>query len=373
MKRNFRTIAVILSSVTLFFSGCGSNTNDQAYATAYLDYEIKGITKDYAELSGQDALELEDRYQQHLADFTGFTFDASDPTEPIPPELLQDYSRLQKEIFQKTDYKITKVKRHKDSCDLTVKSRKMNLFQPSADLMTEKWNTYLKENTQNTPESSEILHLKFLTESWNEILEHVTYQKPETSTWTMTMDKDKHLTLSSKDLAAFQSLLFDQADVSSDTIAESSQSVGEGAPDPSVPENINHMDTKKAGEPFYFKKDGTDIVSFTLDSVQTTTERSEFVSPEPENVIVISYTYKNLASDDPVLFDDMRFHVLEGDTICEPYYMDSLISTEPAYKAGDSVSCTLPYAVTGNCKEVTIIVTEPWTKTSVKVTVPVTD
>lgn len=372
MKKNFKTMAVILSGLTVFSSGCGKNTiDDQNYITAYLNYEIKGLTKDYAELSGQDALELENLYQQHLDNFTGFTFDASNPdsTDSLPPELLQDYKQLQKELFQKVDYQVTDIKYHKDSCDLTIESRKMNFFKPSADRMTEKWNTYLKENPQDTPESSEVLQLQFLTESWNEVLEHVTYQEPETSTWTMTMNKDKHLVLSADDLTAFKKLLFDQADAT----LEPSQSVGEGAPDLSIPENIDHINAQKVGEPFYFKKDGTDVVSFTLDSVQTTTERSEFISPEPEKVIVISYTYKNLSSDDPILFDDMRFQVLEGDTVCEPYYMDRLTSTEPAYKAGDSVSCTLPYAVTSNCKEVTILVTEPWAQTSMKITVPVTD
>lgn len=96
--------------------------------------------------------------------------------------------------------------------------------------------------------------------------------------------------------------------------------------------------------------------TFCIDKVEVTDERNEYNPTNPDKVIVITYTYKNTAFDNPLLYDQMSFRILDGDTVCLPYYPSDLISPELVNAGDDAVTATLAYGVSASCNEVTIYV-----------------
>ena len=57
---------------------------------------------------------------------------------------------------------------------------------------------------------------------------------------------------------------------------------------------LRQTPSHQAGEKFILQQDGQDAVEFSIDKVEVTEERSEFDPSNPEKVVVITYTYKNL-------------------------------------------------------------------------------
>ena len=98
------------------------------------------------------------------------------------------------------------------------------------------------------------------------------------------------------------------------------------------------------------------MATFCINSVKVTDERSDFDSSNPEKVIVINYTYQNIGYDDPILYDQMSFQILDGKTVCDPYYIENLLPADIASKDGDPVTASLSYQVSGSCQEVIIYV-----------------
>ena len=82
------------------------------------------------------------------------------------------------------------------------------------------------------------------------------------------------------------------------------------------------------------------MVEFSVDKVEVTDERSEYDTSNPEKVVVVTYTYKNLGFADPILYDQMSFKLLEGESTCSPYYLQSLSPADIATKGGDSVTAS---------------------------------
>lgn len=74
------------------------------------------------------------------------------------------------------------------------------------------------------------------------------------------------------------------------------------------------------GETATYKKDGKELVHFTVNSVSTTSDRNEFADSQPEQVIIIHYSYENIANEEDVYFSSVDFKVIdEGGNVCETY------------------------------------------------------
>ena len=73
--------------------------------------------------------------------------------------------------------------------------------------------------------------------------------------------------------------------------------------------------------------------------------------------------------EDPVLYDQMSFKVLEGDTTCSPYYLQNLQAADIAQKDGAAVTSTLAYGVSASCNEITIYVNNSQIQSPFQVTV----
>ena len=61
------------------------------------------------------------------------------------------------------------------------------------------------------------------------------------------------------------------------------------------------------GETITYKKDGQERVHFTVNSVSNTSDRNEFADSQPEQVIIIHYSYENIASEEDVYFSSVNF------------------------------------------------------------------
>ena len=62
------------------------------------------------------------------------------------------------------------------------------------------------------------------------------------------------------------------------------------------------------GETITYKKDGQERVHFTVNSVSNTSDRNEFADSQPEQVIIIHYSYENIASEEDVYFSSVNFN-----------------------------------------------------------------
>ena len=53
------------------------------------------------------------------------------------------------------------------------------------------------------------------------------------------------------------------------------------------------------GETVTYTKNSKDLIHFTVDSVRNTDDRNEFADSQPEQVIIIHYSYENIANTYP--------------------------------------------------------------------------
>lgn len=128
---------------------------------------------------------------------------------------------------------------------------------------------------------------------------------------------------------------------------------GEGMPDDTMPD-ISGIDSIPIGETCVISSEsGTDLGSLRINDIRITTERNEQDTSAPESVAVIEYTYENSGSEEALLFDSMSFRLLQGETVCTPYYLSTLTLAEPA-KKGESSSGQLAFIVDKDIKDVKI-------------------
>ena len=74
------------------------------------------------------------------------------------------------------------------------------------------------------------------------------------------------------------------------------------------------------GETVTYSKKDNDILKFVVNSVKVTEERNQFNDSNPAQVIVINYTYENIADEDDVFISSVNFKVIdEGGNVCETY------------------------------------------------------
>lgn len=74
------------------------------------------------------------------------------------------------------------------------------------------------------------------------------------------------------------------------------------------------------GETVTYSEKDKDILKFVVNSVKVTEERNQFNDSNPAQVIVINYTYENIADEDDVFISSVNFKVIdEGGNVCETY------------------------------------------------------
>ena len=59
------------------------------------------------------------------------------------------------------------------------------------------------------------------------------------------------------------------------------------------------------GETVTYTKNSKDLIHFTVDSVRNTDDRNEFADSQPEQVIIIHYSYENIANEDDIYFSSI--------------------------------------------------------------------
>ena len=389
MKKNVLMTILSLGALAAVCSGCGKdagnskNTPDdfdaKTYASAYLDYEFKGDVAAYADLSGLDPKALQDSYDKKIASYADLS-NYVDPSSPdssvLAPDLPEKYTNLWKNIFQHANYTVVDAKEKNDSYEVTVETQKMNLYTPAADLTTAMWKDYQEQYSGEEQTDSLNLSLSFQADAWNQVLESLTFQEAETSTVTLSKDSDEEWIISDKDIKALTEKLLDtlpEDSLPSDPQTDSADApLSEGMPDTEYPDDLQNAASYQPGETFHLKNGDKAFASFCLDQAELTEERNEQETASPEKVVVLTYTYQNEGYEFPILFDDMSFQVLEGDTVCQPYYLDSLIPANIAEAGKEAITGSLAYVVSDSAKEITVIVRNPEISDFAQITVPLT-
>lgn len=77
----------------------------------------------------------------------------------------------------------------------------------------------------------------------------------------------------------------------------------------------------KVGDVATYSEYDKDLYTFKINSVKTTKERNEFADSQPEQVIIVNYTYENIGSDEDVYVDGvLNFTVIDEDgNVCDTY------------------------------------------------------
>lgn len=114
------------------------------------------------------------------------------------------------------------------------------------------------------------------------------------------------------------------------------ENMGEGAPD-SIPMDVKQSDAYQIGDVITISSGSENLYELTIDEIAFTDQRDEYTQ-DPGNVILVTYTYKNL-SDETLMIDDMRFQLMNADetTLFDSYYLSDSKVPEPIEKEG---SCT---------------------------------
>lgn len=372
MQKKAIAYTAFLCSFTLLFSGCSAKKENDfdpaAYTTAYLDGMIRGEVDTLSSLSGIAADELTKTFDTSVSDLVSLSV-GSDGDAPgsiqISPQLRQNYIDFWKKALHDTKYDVKNAKKNDDSYQVTVATQQMQLYTAMEPVYTDKLSNASPDTTDSDAYQETLYQL--MLESYQSVLDNVTYNDPEDVTVTLRKDDSSHWSISDDDMntlkkALVDSLSFDTASSETDetptqvTAEDIANSESEGAPNLEYPENLGSTPAYKVGDTVTLQDKGKDVATFTIDKVEVTDERSEYDTSNPEKVILITYTYKNLAFDDPLLYDQMSFRILDGKTVCLPYYLTSLTSAELAQAGGDAVTATVSYGVSASCNEVTIYV-----------------
>lgn len=114
----------------------------------------------------------------------------------------------------------------------------------------------------------------------------------------------------------------------------------EGTPN-SAPVDVGTSEAYQVGDSITM---GDGLYELSIDEVKYTEQRDEYTQ-DPGNVILVTYTYKNL-SDEALLIDDMRFQLMQEDekTLYDSYYLPDGKMAEPVEK-GKSCTAQISYAV----------------------------
>lgn len=373
MKKKWMASTALACSCMLLISGCSGNKADDfdavAYTTAYLDGMIRGNVDTLSSLSGVSSDDLTATFNSMIDDLVSSSIggDGSSPgSTQISPQLRQDYTDFWKQAFSNTKYDVKKADKKENTYQITVDTQQMQLYTAMEPIYDEKLADYLKDNSVDSDQYIEDVY-SLMLEAYQTALDKAEYNDPESVTVTLQKDDSEQWSISSDDMTTLKNALIDLASLnpSADgttgtpaqvTAEDIANNQSEGAPNMEYPKDLESTPAYKVGDAITIQSDGKDVATFTIDKVEVTDDRSEYDTSNPDKVIVITYTYKNLAFDDPLLYDQMSFRVLDGDTVCLPYYLADLTSPDLATTGGDAVTATAAYGISASCNEVTIYV-----------------
>lgn len=129
--------------------------------------------------------------------------------------------------------------------------------------------------------------------------------------------------------------------------------VGEGQPE-AVLQDLTGSETYQTGQPISITKDDVVLYELTIDDIVYTDQRDEHAA-DPGNVILVTYTYKNL-SEEALLIDDMSFQMTLSDeeTLLDVYYLPDIQVPEPV-EMDHTCTAQIAYAVSEQVDSVVLI------------------
>lgn len=93
----------------------------------------------------------------------------------------------------------------------------------------------------------------------------------------------------------------------------------------------NEEVTYGLGDEIVYSEDGVELFTFKVNSVKLTDERNQFSDKTPTQVVVINYSYENLADEDDVYISSMNFTVVDEDgNVSETYPAGSNVYPQAA-------------------------------------------
>lgn len=139
------------------------------------------------------------------------------------------------------------------------------------------------------------------------------------------------------------------------TSEAASPGAGEGANMVNTDGTVSAENAKKSeiGQAISISKDGKELYTITIDSIALTNDRNDFDETQPDQVVKVTYTYKNVAVDN-LLIDSYSFALEDKDKkACMDYALIGKDETEPI-PAGESLTRTIAYALDSADKDVTL-------------------
>lgn len=383
-KKMYRSLGLLLAvmPLTIFAAGCGQKDFDAAsWTSACLDGILKGDDEAARKLSGDQADAESDllasiRSQllsERVSLSLGNTGEGPGNVQ-LSPEIEQDYTTLWEDIFAKTDYSVASAEKKDDtSYQVTLSTKQLQLYDALEEILPEALQEYSETMQTADEENGSDQYTSIMLEAYQKALDNAAYNNEEGSAqitlsqteddlWTIQTDDINTLLESLLDLSVMDNGLFNVSPEDAQT---------EASPNTTVPEISEDTVAASIGETVSMEKDSKVLAEFSIDQVEVTDARSPYDTSNPEKVIVITYTYTNTGSEDPLLFDEMSFTVTEGESACSPYYLDDLQAADIAQKGQGSVTASLAYGVSSACTNVTIHVNNPQLDTPIAIDAPV--
>lgn len=384
VKKMYRPLGLLLAvmPLTIFAAGCGQKDFDAAsWTSACLDGILKGDDEAARKLSGDQADAESDllasiRSQllsERVSLSLGNTGEGPGNVQ-LSPEIEQDYTTLWEDIFAKTDYSVVSSEKKDDtSYQVTLSTKQLQLYDALEEILPEALQEYSETMQTADEENGSDQYTSIMLEAYQKALDNAAYNNEEGSAqitlsqteddlWTIQTDDINTLLESLLDLSVMNNGLFNVSPEDAQT---------EASPNTTVPEISEDTVAASIGETVSMEKDSKVLAEFSIDQVEVTDARSPYDTSNPEKVIVITYTYTNTGSEDPLLFDEMSFTVTEGESACSPYYLDDLQAADIAQKGQGSVTASLAYGVSSACTNVTIHVNNPQLDTPIAIDAPV--
>lgn len=344
-----------------------SDTALEKNVLAYLNAAIKGEAADEEILDTQTVQDLQD-YHLNLVDTLAFRclYAAAPAAVADSPsgDYLAQSQALWEDVLKDTRYEITQIKEENEEYILTLQTEQMCLYEEMYPILA----GYMAQNSDDLQNSIHDMILTACTEAYA----RVTYREAETTITILTVKEDGTCSISADNLDVLLAQLVDLDSIDTQfngTLAENL--ITEASPKQEYPEDLDAIPEYSVGESFILQENGEDVVRLSIDSVKVTEERSEYVSENPDKVVVIAYTYQNLGSEEPLLFGQMSFQVLDGETVCEPYYLPDEITAEQAEKDGNAVSANMSYGVSADSDEIIVYFESSQITSRFKITAPI--
>lgn len=376
-KRGILALLLAAVPLTVFAAGCSKKDFDaSACASACLDSILKGddtAARQLAEDQADDQAELLASVRSQLLServslSLGDNGDGPGGVQ-LSPELEQNYTTLWEDIFAKTDYSVSSAeKADDDSYQVTLSTKQLELYGTLQELLPEKLQEYSEASgtAEGTDDSG--LYASTMLEAYQEALGSASYGEEASAEITLSRTEDQLWTIDSEDMNTLLESLLDLSVMENGLFnVDPENAQTEATPNTTVPETTGDTVSAAVGNTVSMEKDGSVLAEFSVDSVEVTDARSPYDTSNPEKVVVITYTYTNTGSEDPLLFDEMSFTVTDGDTVCSPYYLDDLQTADIAQQGQGTVTASLAYGVSSGCTGITIHVNNPQLDTPVAI------